>query len=139
MDNDTISSIDPPGFLRRLLDEDKLRNCVIVSEVHRTSSYARYLSFPNSKTIMIGLSAEPPVSGIASVNANFKWVSSTNAGNFKSKVSTSGNREYYPLFRLVSMKETDTSVGLRGSWHGDVPPPLPDAHPPWLTSSDCDA
>jgi len=135
MDNDTISSIDFPGLLRRLLDEDKLRNCVIVSEVHRTSSYARYLSSPRSKTIMIGLSADPPVPGIASVKANFKWVSSANAGNFKSKVNGNGTREYYPLFRLVSLKETDTSVGLRGSWHDDIPPPLPDAQPPWLTAT----
>jgi len=84
---------------------------------------------------MIGLSADPPVPGIASVKAHFKWVSSVNAGNFKSKVNDNGNREYYPLFRLVSLKETDTSVGLRGSWHGNIPPPLPDAQPPWLTAT----
>jgi hypothetical protein len=127
MKNDTISAIDPPGVLRRLLAEDSLRDRVIVSEVHRTSSYARYLSSPNTKSISIGLSAEPSVPGIISAQANVGWVRSSNAGNFKAKVNQSGKRDYYPLFRLVSLKETALTVGLRD---GEVPP-LPDVEPPW--------
>jgi len=60
MDNDAISSIDPTCFLQYLLDEDKLQNCVKFSEVHRTSSYARYLSSPtSSKTVTIGFGVDP--------------------------------------------------------------------------------
>jgi len=135
MDNDTISTIDPAGSLRRLLDDSSLRDCVVVSEVHRCSSYARYLSSPRAKTITIGLNVQPSVAGVASAEANLKWVRSTNTGNFKSRVSASGDRDFCPLFRLVSLKETDTSVGLRGSWHGDIPP-LPDAQPPWMSDAE---
>ncbi|KAH7921892.1 hypothetical protein BV22DRAFT_1018462 [Leucogyrophana mollusca] len=131
MNNDTITTIDPAGCLRRLLDDETLRDCVVVSEVHRCSSYARYLSSPNTKSITMGLSVEPPVSGVASAKADVKWVRSTTTGNFKSKVDKSEARVFYPLFRLVSLKETATAVGLRGSWDGDIPP-LPDAQPPWM-------
>ncbi|KAF9240016.1 hypothetical protein BU15DRAFT_74244 [Melanogaster broomeanus] len=138
MNNDTISTIDPPGCLRRLLDEDELKNRVIVSEVHRTSSYARHLSAPGAKSITIGLSAEP-LPGAVSAQADMKWVKSSDAGNFKSKVNNKGAaRAYYPLFRLVSLKETDASVGLRGPLD-DVIPPLPDAELPWLASSEADS
>ncbi|TFK52884.1 hypothetical protein OE88DRAFT_1711746 [Heliocybe sulcata] len=134
MDNDTISTIDPPGSLRRLLDDARMRDSVIVSEVHRCSSYARYLSSPHTGNVFIGLSAEPPVPGIASVEAHAKWVRSTVTGNFKSRVNKPGDRQFCPLFRLVSLKETDTAVGLRGSWDGEIPP-LPDAEPPWMTEA----
>ncbi|KIJ63463.1 hypothetical protein HYDPIDRAFT_29275 [Hydnomerulius pinastri MD-312] len=133
MDNDTISTIDPPGSLRRLLGEDVVQNRVIVSEVHRTSSYARYLSSPRAKRITIGLSVEPPMPGVVSAQAHVKWVRSSAAGNFKSKVNQTGDRDYYPLFRLVTLKETDTSVGLRGSSDEEIPP-LPDAELPWLAA-----
>ena len=130
MDNDVISTIDPPGCLRRLLDEKAMQGCVIVSQTHRCSSYARLLTAKGGKTVAIGLNIEPPVSGVASATADAKWVRSSNAGNFKSKVNKSSNRDYYPLFRLVSLRDKDTSTGLRGELEGGDPP-LPDAVPPW--------
>jgi hypothetical protein len=135
MDNDVICTIDPPGCLRRLLDDKSMRDCVIVSQAHRCSSYARFLTAKNGTTVAIGLSVEPPVSGVVSADVNAKWIRSSSAGNFKSKVNKSGNRDYYPLFRLVSLKDKDTSSGLRGELE-DGDPPLPDAVPPWQSQED---
>jgi hypothetical protein len=132
MDNDTISTIDPPGSLRRLLDVGSMRDCVIVSEVHRCSSYARLLTTNKGGTVALGLTVQPPVSEVVSAAADVKWVRSSTTGNFKSRVNKDGTRNYYPLFRLVSLKENATSTGLRGdSQEGD--PPLPDAIPQWQT------
>jgi hypothetical protein len=135
MDNDVISTIDPPGCLRRLLDEKTMRGCVIVSQTHRCSSYARFLTSKGGQSIAIGLAVEPPVSGVVSVDVNAKWIRSSSAGNFKSKVNKSGHLDYYPLFRLVSLKDKDTSSGLRGELE-DGDPPLPDAVPPWQSQDD---
>jgi hypothetical protein len=56
MDNDTISILSSPGKLRRLLSEKPInKGSAIVSEVHRTASYARYLSTKGSNSIAIGL------------------------------------------------------------------------------------
>jgi hypothetical protein len=135
MDNDIITTIDPPGCLRRLLDDKTMQGCVIVSQVHRCSSYARLLTAKGGKSVAIGLNVEPPVSGVVAATADAKWVRSSSAGNFKSKVNKSGNRDYYPLFRLVSLKDKETSSGLRGELEGGDPP-LPDAVPPWLPQGD---
>lgn len=135
MDNDTISTVDPPGSLRRLLDDESMRGCVIVSEVHRCSSFARLLTAKDGGRIAIGLSVQPPVSGVVSATANANWVHSSQAGNFKSKVNKSGSREFYPLFRLVSLTDESVSTGLRRSLD-DGEPPLPDAVPPWLTDQE---
>jgi hypothetical protein len=132
MDKDTISTVDPPGSLRRLLDDESMQECVIVSEVHSCSSFARFLTTKEGGNVAIGLSVQPPVSGVVSATADANWVRSSQAGNFKSKVNKSGNRDYYPLFRLVSLKDKDTSTGLRGGLD-DGDPPLPDAVPPWVT------
>ncbi|KAF8957391.1 hypothetical protein BDZ97DRAFT_1762985 [Flammula alnicola] len=130
MDNDTISTINPPGKLRRLLDEKRIpKGSVIVSEVHQCSSYARYLSTEGSTTILMGLSVEAPAGNIASANLDAKWMHSASAGNFKMKVNKDGKRDFYPLFRLVSLVENGVSKGLRGELDED--PPLPDAEPPW--------
>ncbi|GBE85988.1 hypothetical protein SCP_0805120 [Sparassis crispa] len=136
MQNDSISRIDPPGKLRRLLDEERMHDCVIVSEVHHCSSYARYLSSRGTKDVVIGLSAEPAIPGIAAAHAHLEWVHSATTGNFKSKVSLNGSRDFCPLFRLVSLKDSDVSVGLRGASDGPVPP-LPDAELPWSDEEDC--
>jgi hypothetical protein len=135
MDTDTISTIDPPGSLRRLLDDESMRGCVIVSEAHRCSSFARLLTAKDGGSVAIGLSVQPPISGVVSATANANWVRSSQAGNFKSKVNKNGSRDFYPLFRLVSIKEKDTSTGLRGGLD-DGDPPLPDAVPPWQTEDD---
>lgn len=135
MDTDTISTIDPPGSLRRLLDDESMRGCVIVSEAHRCSSFARLLTAKDGGSVAIGLSVQPPISGVVSATANANWVRSSQAGNFKSKVNKSGSRDFYPLFRLVSIKEKETSTGLRGGLD-DGDPPLPDAVPPWQTEGD---
>jgi len=128
MERDTISTVDPPGSLRRLLEEPSLRDLVVVSEVHSSSSYARLLTTQTGATVTVGLCAKPPVDA-ASVSADASWVRSSNAGNFKSRVVKKGTREFYPLFRLVSLKEEAISTGLRD--FDDRDPPLPDATPPW--------
>ena len=129
MNNDTISTIDSPGKLRRLLDEEKIKGLVIVSEVHRCSSYARFLSTENGATVAIGLSVEVPTGNSTSANLDAKWVHNSSGGKFKGRVSAGGKRDFYPLFRLVSLTEGDVSTGLRGELDED--PPLPDAIPPW--------
>jgi hypothetical protein len=61
---------------------------------------------------------------------NTKWVQNSNAGNFKSKINKNGTCNYYPLFRLVFLKDNAMSSGL----HGDIDdkfPSLPNAVPPW--------
>ncbi|KAI0318755.1 hypothetical protein OF83DRAFT_1042936, partial [Amylostereum chailletii] len=131
MVNDVITTIDPPGRLRRLLDVPTMKDAVIVSEVHSCASYARYLGPSAVKNISVGLSANPPIDGVGSANVSASWLRSTTAGNFKSKVNTKGERVYYPLFRLVSLKEKDVSTGMKGSLEDEDRTPLPDAEPPW--------
>ncbi|KAJ7616622.1 hypothetical protein FB45DRAFT_934596 [Roridomyces roridus] len=132
MSNPTISYIDPPGALRKLLQEPSMRDLVVVSEVHSCDSYARILTSSAGNTVALGLSVEPPVPGAAEAHAHATWVRSTSVGNFKSQVDETGERRYHPLFRLVSLTEKATSTGLRSSeeeWDGV---PLPEAVPPWL-------
>ncbi|KDR72754.1 hypothetical protein GALMADRAFT_45227, partial [Galerina marginata CBS 339.88] len=112
MDNDTITTIDSPGKLRRLLAESSLKGSVIVSEVHKCSSYARFLATKGSATVAMGLAMEPPVANVAEAKVDAKWVHTSSAGNFKSKVNKSGTRTYYPLFRLVSLTESTLSSGM---------------------------
>ncbi|KAF8908530.1 hypothetical protein CPB84DRAFT_1959176 [Gymnopilus junonius] len=130
MDNDTILTISPPGKLRRLLAAKELqKGYVIVSEVHRCSSYARFLSSSAGATVALGLSAQPPMADVGSAKVDAKWVHSSSAGNFKARVNKEGKRVFYPLFRLVALKESSVSTGLRGELDED--PPLPDVEPPW--------
>jgi hypothetical protein len=129
MNNDTIYTIDSPGKFRRLLDEERVKGLVIVSEVHRCSSYARFLATEGGATVALGLSVEAPINTVASADLDAKWVRNSSAGNFKSRVNKTGKRDFYPLFRLVSLTESDVSTGLRGDLDED--PPLPDAQPPW--------
>jgi hypothetical protein len=131
MDQDSIISIDPPGCLRRLLEEKKLRGRVLVSEVHRTSSYARFFTTATGKSVSIGLDVDPPLTNAVSGNVNAKWICSTIVGNFKSKVVKS--RQLTPLFRLVSLQEGPIYGGFRGIGGGGNQS-LPDAEPPWLDS-----
>jgi hypothetical protein len=137
MDNDVISAIDPPGSLRRLLDERDMRDCVIVSQTHRCSSYARLLTAEGGQSVVIGLSIQPPVSGVISARGDVGWVHNSKAGNFRAKVNESGQRDFYPLFKLVSLTDKNTSSGVRGELE-DGDPPLPDAIPPWLTETEAD-
>ncbi|KAF9479864.1 hypothetical protein BDN70DRAFT_906068 [Pholiota conissans] len=131
MNDDTISSLRTPGKLSRLLYEQRIpKGSVIVSEVHRSASYARYLSAKQSNSITIGLAAEPAIPNTVSASTHFKWMHSSQAGNFKSKTSKSGKREFYPLFRLVSLVERQVSTGFRGGLVQEEE--LPDAEPPWL-------
>ena len=136
MENDILVAISPPGILRRLLNSkefqhlvDNKKNPVLVSEVHQCSSYARFLSLKAGATVALALTAEPPVANVGGANIDAKWVCSNSAGNFKSKVNKDGKRMFYPLFRLVSLKEGDVSTGMRGELDEDSP--LPDAEPPW--------
>ena len=131
MDNDTVTTIDPPGVLRRLLDDPSMKGLVIVSEAHKSSSFARLLTAEGTSNVAIGLSVEPPVSGAVSATADAKWVRSSNAGNFKSKINKDGKRVFTPLFRLVSLDDREVSTGMRGG-DDEVDPPLPEASPPWL-------
>ncbi|KAJ7606041.1 hypothetical protein FB45DRAFT_951692 [Roridomyces roridus] len=109
MSNPTISYIDPPGALRKLLQEPSMRDLVVVSEVHSCDSYARILTSSAGNTVALGLSVEPPIPGAAEAHAHATWVRSTSVGNFKSQVDERGERRYHPLFRLVSLTEKATS------------------------------
>ncbi|KAJ7157591.1 hypothetical protein C8R43DRAFT_1182903 [Mycena crocata] len=131
MDNDSLTSIDAPGAFRRLLADPAMHERVLVSEVHRTASYARLLTDHTEGTVSIGLSVVPPVpvAGIPSGTADASWTCSTVSGNFKSHVNKTGAREFYPLFRLVSLTETRVSRGLCAVVTGNAP--LPNAVPPW--------
>lgn len=130
MMNDTIATVDPPGSLRRLLKDKAMRNKVIVSEVHRCSSYARLLTSKEAGTVALGLSFHStgnpsPVSG----DVRASWVRNSHSGNFKYKVNADGARVFYPLCRLVALR-TDLPVsGVRGG--NSEAKPLPDAIPPW--------
>jgi len=132
MDNDTVSTIDPPGVLRRLLDDESMKGLVIVSEAHKSSSFARLLTAEGTSNIAIGLSVEPPVSGAVSGTANAKWVRSSSAGNFKTKINKDGKRVFTPLFRLVSLVDKQVSSGMRGGDDDEVDLSLPEASPPWF-------
>ncbi|KZV69938.1 hypothetical protein PENSPDRAFT_566403, partial [Peniophora sp. CONT] len=113
MDGDTIATIDPPGALRPLLDDPTLpEGIVIVSEVHATSSYARYLGTPEVRQVSIGLRVSSPAFPQAGVDANAEWLNSSTAGNFKSKVNPDRARTYYPLFRLVALQGDNVSNGM---------------------------
>ncbi|VDC01638.1 unnamed protein product [Peniophora sp. CBMAI 1063] len=105
MDGDTIATIDPPGALRPLLDDPTLpEGIVVVSEVHATSSYARYLGTSVERQVSIGLRATAPaLPDVAGVDVGAEWLISSTAGNFKSKINPDGARTYYPLFRLVAL------------------------------------
>ncbi|KAJ7453081.1 hypothetical protein FB451DRAFT_1050425 [Mycena latifolia] len=131
MEKDTITVIDPPGALRRLLEDTSMRGFVVVSEVHSCSSYARLLTAQAGSTVALGLSVQPPLAGVASATVNATWVRNVSSGNFRSQVNRKGDRRYYPLFRLVSLTEKATSTGLRGEDDADMLPALPDAEPPW--------
>ncbi|KAJ7706743.1 hypothetical protein B0H17DRAFT_918412 [Mycena rosella] len=113
MENDTISVIDPPGAVRRLLEDHSMRGFVVVSEVHRCSSYARLLTDQEGSTVALGLSVDLPAVGVASAAANTTWVRSVTSGNFRSQINRKGDRTYYPLFRLVSLTEEATAMGTR--------------------------
>lgn len=114
MENDTITTIDPPGRLCRFLDSLELQGCLVVSEVHRCSSYARYLSFTANRAVSIGIGARDAITSMASADASVTWRCTTKVGNFKSNAGKQGRRDFYPLFRLVSSKDTEVSIGLGG-------------------------
>ena len=125
MNNDTIYTIDSPGKLHRLLEEEGVKGRVIVSQVHRCSSYARFLATEDGATVALGLSVAVPVSNPVAVDA--KWVRNSGVGNFKTKVNSNGQRDFYPLFKLVSLAEGDITTLLRSRPDGDEERPLPDA------------
>lgn len=112
MDNESVSTINPPGVLRRLLKDESMKGRVIVSEAHKSSSFARLLTAKGTSNIAIGFSVEPPVSGVVSGSANGKWVRSSSAGNFKTKINKDGKRVFTPLFRLASLRESDVGKGM---------------------------
>ncbi|KAF8144953.1 hypothetical protein K438DRAFT_2100404 [Mycena galopus ATCC 62051] len=113
MENPMITIIDPPGALKRLLEDPIMRGMVVVSEVHSCSSYARILSANKSGALTLGLQVEPPVPGTASASTTKTWVRQGSSGNFKSQTNTTGERAFCPLFRLVSLFEEETSTGIR--------------------------
>ena len=136
MDGDSVTTIDPPGALRPLLDDDDLpEGTVIVSEVHATSSFARYLGTPEVRQVSIGLNVAPPAAAdVVKAEVSAQWLRSTIIGNFKTKVNTDNKKTYYPLFRLVALEGDAVSNGLRAGLEDEMETPLPDAIPPWMTS-----
>ncbi|KAF8843208.1 hypothetical protein BDN67DRAFT_210660 [Paxillus ammoniavirescens] len=134
MANDCLTTVHPASSLRRLLEVDGLRGRVLVSEVHRCASYARYMAPPRTSSVVIGLTAPPP-SGDPSAQENSAWVLSTNKGELNCKVDSSGDRKFCPLYRLASLTEAEQGTGQRSSVDDETPLPLPDALPPWMASS----
>lgn len=133
MVNDSVSMINPASSLRQLLEVKALRDHVVVSEVHRCASYARYLASPRTKDVVIGLNL--PSSGSPS-GTTLEWVRSTQTGNFKAKADDSGQRNYYPLYKLVSVREASDNTGRRHSLDNpieDEVSPLRVAVPPWMS------
>jgi hypothetical protein len=112
MEDTRITIIDPPGALKRLLEDPSMRDVVVVSEVHSCSSYARLITAEAGSTVALGLCVEPPISGVASASATATSVRDVTSGNFKSGANIEGERSFYPLFRLVSLSERDMSTGL---------------------------
>jgi hypothetical protein len=56
------------------------KGSVIVSEVHRTASYARYLSTKESNSIAIGLATEPVAANVGTVSVHSNWIHSASSG-----------------------------------------------------------
>ncbi|KAJ7138051.1 hypothetical protein C8R44DRAFT_607315 [Mycena epipterygia] len=112
MENDSISAIDPPGVFRRLLEDSSMHGFVVISEVRRCSSYVRLLTAEKRGTIALGLSVEPPVSGVLSATAKAKWIRNFSSGNFRARVSKTGNRNFFPLFRLVGLTDDPPAMGI---------------------------
>ncbi|EAU82176.1 hypothetical protein CC1G_11366 [Coprinopsis cinerea okayama7 len=137
MKNDSITTLHPAAKLRFLFDEPSLHGKVIVSEVHRCSSYARYVSSGKTSSVAIGLTVTNPEAtklfGDVETGAETRWMKSVSSGNFKTRTRKDGKRAYYPLFRLVSLDEKGLATGLRGGEEGEEgDPPLPDVLPPWM-------
>ncbi|KAJ7655801.1 hypothetical protein DFH06DRAFT_1132860 [Mycena polygramma] len=123
MESPMLTMIDPPGVLQRLLEDPSMRGTVVVSEFHSCSSYARLLTAETGGTIALGLKLEPPTPGVASVSASTMWVRSVVSGNFKFQVDKTGERTFYPLFRLVSTVGEEMSMGIgRPSTKVDLTP-----------------
>ncbi|KAI6114155.1 hypothetical protein F5141DRAFT_1062655 [Pisolithus sp. B1] len=89
--------------LSRLLGEEALRDCAVVSETHRCASYACYLTSSRTKDIVIGLSSQASENS-SSTEVYPKWVRTNRTGYFKGKADNSGERKYYPLYKLVSVR-----------------------------------
>ncbi|KIJ23638.1 hypothetical protein M422DRAFT_62409 [Sphaerobolus stellatus SS14] len=105
---------------------------VIVSQTHRCSSYARLLTAQGDSNVTIGLYTTALPDGLASSQTMAKRVRSTAGGYFKSRTNGTRKRSFYPLFKLVSVKQEAISVGLREESDEQE---LPNAIPPWLTQS----
>ncbi|KAI6005351.1 hypothetical protein EDC04DRAFT_2784049 [Pisolithus marmoratus] len=140
MVNDSVTTIDPATRLSQLLGEEALRDRVIVSETHRCASYACYLASSKTKDVVIGMSSQASENP-SSTQAYPKWVRTNKTGYFKGKADNSGERKYYPLYKLVSVRAAGGNTGRRSvddTVDGEAPPemvPLPDALPPWMSSA----
>ncbi|KAI6137457.1 hypothetical protein EDD17DRAFT_1501736 [Pisolithus thermaeus] len=140
MVNDSVTTIDPATALSRLLGEEALRDCVVVSETHRCASYACYLTSSRTKDIVIGLSSQASENS-SSTEVYPKWVRTNRTGYFKGKADNSGERKYYPLYKLVSVRSDGGNTGrrsLENTVDGEAPSevlPLPSALPPWMSSA----
>lgn len=106
IDNDTITSIDPPWLTWAPAwwkQAAKLRHRLrSPSESHVFMCLVHFLS--QLEDHYYQLEYELPVSGVASVKANLKWVSSSNADNFKPKVNKKSQT------RILSVIRTKESV-----------------------------
>lgn len=99
MVNDSVTTIDPVTALSQLLGEEALRDRVVVSETHRCASYACYLASSKTEDVVIGLSSQASEKS-SSTQAYPKWVRTNKTGYFKGKADHSGERKYYPLYKL---------------------------------------
>ncbi|KIJ53277.1 hypothetical protein M422DRAFT_242414 [Sphaerobolus stellatus SS14] len=114
MQDHTLFHIPVEGLLLDLLKEKKMKGKVIVTEVIRTSAYARNLMHKSDRTFAVGWKVSagvPPHS--TRIGGDGKWVSDSNSNNFKNKVHPKKIQSYCPLFKLVSLYETEITQGLR--------------------------
>lgn len=140
MVNDSVTTIDPVTALSQLLGEEALRDRVVVSETHRCASYACYLASSKTEDVVIGLSSQASEKS-SSTQAYPKWVRTNKTGYFKGKADHSGERKYYPLYKLVSVRSDGENTGRRSpedTVNVEAAPevlPLPDAIPPWMSNA----
>ncbi|KAJ6589266.1 hypothetical protein B0H19DRAFT_1367675 [Mycena capillaripes] len=112
MKNAMITIIDPPGALKRLLEDPSMRGVIVVSEVHSCSAYARMLTVEEGGTIALGLQVEPPLPGVASAGATASWVWNVASENLKSQ-HRSGGRNQNANFRLTHITDPDLLFVLK--------------------------
>ncbi|KAJ6449432.1 hypothetical protein C8R47DRAFT_999218 [Mycena vitilis] len=57
MENAMLTTVDPPGALKLLLEDPRMRGAFVVSGIHSCSSYVRLLTAEEGSTVAVGLNS----------------------------------------------------------------------------------